>query len=134
MVNQDGKVAASAAGASLLLSFDGTASEGLSGVLGVGLDLGFFDASGNRIDGRMFVRLANGSSIVKTFTAADTFVGFWSSDAAAPIASLRIQPLGTAAASAFVGMQGLALATVPAPGAVSLLGAVALVGSGRRRR
>ena len=69
-----------------------------------------------------------------TFTAAVTFVGFLSSDAAAPIASLQIQPLGTATASSIVGTQGLSLATVPAPGAVSLLGAVALVGSGRRRR
>jgi hypothetical protein len=31
-------------------------------------------------------------------------------------------------------MQGLELATVPAPGAVSLLAATALIGSGRRRR
>jgi hypothetical protein len=131
---QDGAVRAEAAGSSLQLTFGGAASAGFPGVLGVALDLGFLDASGSRVDGRLYVRLASGSSIVKTFTAADSFVGFWSSDLGAPIAGLRIQPLGTAATVSSVGMQGLELATVPAPGAVSLLAATALIGSGRRRR
>lgn len=117
-------------GSSLLFTFVGPSATPL---LGVGLDVGFFDDAGNRKDGRAFIRLANGSALVRNITAAESFVGFWSSDASAPILSVRIQPLGTAATAWQIGASSMALATVPAPGAVALLGAGALIGGGRRR-
>jgi hypothetical protein len=85
------------------------------------------------VDGRIWVRLANGSSIVRNFTANDNFVGFWSDDITAPIMSMRIQATGSGASAFTVGIDNLYLATVPAPGALALLGAAALVGWNRRR-
>ena len=122
---------AAAAGNSLLLTFP---NAGVSpGVLGVGGNFRLFNANGDKVDGRLWVRLANGTSIVRNFTASDNFVGFWTDDLAAPITGLRIQPMGSAASSFFVGIDNLFLASVPAPGALALLGAAALVGTNRRR-
>jgi hypothetical protein len=121
-------------GTMLELTFGGAGATGPVGPLGVGLDVAFFDAAGNRTSGRMYVRLANGSGVVRTFTATDSFVGFWSKDLNGPIAGLTIEPRGTTAATSFVGITGLALATVvPAPGSISLLAAAAVIGWRRRR-
>lgn len=121
-------------GTMLELTFGGTGATGPVGPLGVGLDVAFFDAAGNRTSGRMYVRLANGSGVVRTFTATDSFVGFWSKDLNGPITGLTIEPRGTTAATSFVGITGLALATVvPAPGSISLLAAAAVIGWRRRR-
>jgi hypothetical protein len=46
---------------------------------------------------------------------------------------MRIQATGSGASAFTVGIDNLYLATVPAPGAVALLGAAALVGWNRRR-
>lgn len=119
------------AGSTLLITFTG-ASNGSQGLYGVGGEFRFFDSSGTAVDGRIWVRLSNGSSVMRTFTAAAPFVGFWSNDLGAPIQSLRIQPLGTGLTT-FVGIDTLFMATVPAPGSVALLAAVGLIGSRRRR-
>jgi|LauGreDrversion4_2_1035121.scaffolds.fasta_scaffold33793_2 hypothetical protein len=120
------------AGTSLLFTF-GPPAAGEAGVLGIGGDFRFFNSDGVAQDGRIWVRLANGASIVKTFTAADSFVGFWTNDLAAPIAALRIQPVGASASTLFVGVDNLYFGTVPAPGAICLLGAAGLIGANRRR-
>lgn len=122
---------AAAAGNSLLFTFPNAGGE--PGLLGVGGNFRLYNADGQKVDGRLWVRLANGSSIVRNFTADDNFVGFWSDDMTAPITGLRIQPMGSAASTFFVGIDNLFLASVPAPGALALLGAAALVGTNRRR-
>ena len=122
---------AAAAGNSMFLTFPNAGEA--PGVLGVGGNFRLYNANGQKVDGRLWVRLANGSSIVRNFTADDNFVGFWSDDLAAPITGLRIQPMGSAASTFFVGIDNLFLASVPAPGALALLGAAALVGTNRRR-
>lgn len=120
------------AGTSLLFNF-GPPAAGQAGVLGIGGDFRFVNSDGVRQDGRIWVRLANGASIVRTFTAAESFVGFWTNDLAAPIAALRIQPVGSSAGSFFVGADNLYFGTVPAPGAIALLAAAGLIGTNRRR-
>jgi len=120
------------AGTSLLFNF-GPPAAGEAGVLGIGGDFRFVNSDGVRQDGRIWVRLANGASIVRTFTANDSFVGFWTNDLSAPIAALRIQPVGASASSFFVGADNLYFGTVPAPGAICLLGAAGLIGGNRRR-
>lgn len=120
------------AGTSLLFNF-GPPAAGEVGVMGIGGDFRFVNSDGVRQDGRIWVRLANGASIVRTFTANDSFVGFWTNDLSAPIAALRIQPVGASASSFFVGVDNLYFGTVPAPGAISLLAAAGLIGSTRRR-
>jgi hypothetical protein len=122
---------ASSAGNALMLSFPNAG--GQPSLLAVGGNFQLFNSDGQKVDGRIWVRLANGSSIVRNFTANDNFVGFWSDDITAPIMSMRIQATGSGASAFTVGIDNLYLATVPAPGAVALLGAAALVGWNRRR-
>jgi hypothetical protein len=122
---------ASSAGNALMLSFPNAG--GQPSLLAVGGNFQLFNSYGQKVDGRIWVRLANGSSIVRNFTANDNFVGFWSDDITAPIMSMRIQATGSGASAFTVGIDNLYLATVPAPGAVALLGAAALVGWNRRR-
>jgi len=121
----------SSAGNALLLSFLNAGGE--PKLLAVGGNFNLYNTYGQKMDGRIWVRLANGSSIVRNFTANDNFVGFWSDDLAAPITSMRIQATGSGSSAFLVGVDNLYLATVPAPGAVALLGAAALVGWNRRR-
>jgi hypothetical protein len=121
----------SSAGNALMLSFPNAGGE--PKLLAVGGNFNLYNANGQKMDGRIWVRLANGSSIVRNFTANDNFVGFWSDDLAAPITSMRIQATGSGSSAFTVGVDNLYLATVPAPGAVALLGAAALVGWNRRR-
>ncbi len=131
MVN-NGAIYSAAAGSSLVINF--TAPSGPSmGVMGVGGDFRFFDQNGVPVDGRIWVRLGNGTSVMRNFTTAEPFVGFWSDDASAPIMSLRIQPVSNLGATTFVGLDSLYLATVPAPGSAAVLVAVGMIGSRRRR-
>lgn len=120
------------AGSSLVFTF-GTPSGPSAGVMGVGGDFRFFSSDGSAIDGRIWVRLGNGSSVMRTFTAAEPFVGFWSNDLGAPIQSLRIQPISSLGPTTYVGIDTLYLATVPAPGSLAVLVAVGMIGSRRRR-
>ena len=127
----NGALMASAAGNPVVFSFPNAGGD--PGVLGVGGNFRLYNSDGQKVDGRLWVRLANGSSIVRNFTANDNFVGFWSDDMAAPITGMRIQALGSSASSFVVGIDNLFIASVPAPGAVALLGAAALIGRNRRR-
>lgn len=121
-------------GTALELTFGSPGASEPTGPLGIGMDVAFFDAAGNRTGGRMYVRLANGAGVVRTFTAADSFVGFWSTDLDAPISGVTIEPRGTSAAVSYVGLTSLSRATVvPAPGSIALLAATAVIGRSRRR-
>lgn len=125
-------VRSSSAGATLVITFGQQEASG-SPIVGVGGDFRLFDGQGNAQSGRLWVRLANGASVVRHFSAEDPFAGFWISDASAPITSIRIQPVGNTSGGFLAGIDSLYLATVPAPGAISLLGAVGLIGRTRRR-
>ena len=127
----NGAIFASAAGSSLVISFAAPSGSSM-GVMGVGGDFRFFDQYGMPVDGRIWVRLGNGTSVMRNFTAAEPFVGFWSDDASSPILSLRIQPISNLGTTTFVGLDSLYLATVPAPGSVAVLAAVAMTRSRRR--
>lgn len=128
----NGAIFASAAGSSLVINFAAPSGSSM-GVMGVGGDFRFFDQYGMPVDGRIWVRLGNGTSVMRNFTAAEPFVGFWSDDASSPILSLRIQPISNLGATTFVGLDSLYLATVPAPSSVAVLAAVGMIRSRRRR-
>ena len=128
----NGALYAGAAGSSLVINFAAPSGSSM-GVMGVGGDFRFFDQSGTAVDGRIWVRLGNGTSVMRNFTTAEPFVGFWSDDASSPIVSLRIQPISNLGATTFVGLDSLYLATVPAPGSVAVLAAIGMIGSRRRR-
>jgi hypothetical protein len=105
----------------------------LGGVRGIGGGFGFVDSFGNFVAGKIWLKLSTGDSIIKTISTEQTFVGFWVTDPDQVITSIRVQPLGTAAANFRVNANTMYMGTVPAPGAIALLGAVGLVGSRRRR-
>ena len=132
VIMDHGAIYAATAGSSLVITFAPPSGSSM-GVMGVGGDFRFFDQNGARVDGRIWVRLGNGTSVMRSFTAAEPFVGFWSDDASAPITSLRIQPISNLGATTFVGLDALYVATVPAPGSVAVLAAVGMIGSRRRR-
>lgn len=128
----NGAMFAASAGSSLVINFTAP-TDGSMGVMGIGGDFRFFDAAGTPVDGRIWVRLGNGTSVMRNFTTAEPFVGFWSDSASAPILSLRIQPISNLGAATYVGIDTLYLATVPAPGSVALLAALGMIGTRRRR-
>jgi hypothetical protein len=120
------------AGASLNFTFTEPFDMPLGGVRGIGGGFGFRDTFGNFVAGKIWLKLSTGDSIIKTITTEQSFVGFWVADPDQVITSIRVQPLGDAAASFSVDANTMYLGTVPAPGAIALLGAVGLVGSRRR--
>jgi hypothetical protein len=121
------------AGASLDFAFTEPFDMPLGGVRGIGGGFGFVDYFGNFVAGKIWLKLSTGDSIIKTITSPQSFVGFWVADPNQLITSIRVQPLGASAASFFVNADTMYMGTVPAPGAIALLGAVGLVGSRRRR-
>jgi hypothetical protein len=120
-------------GASLDFTFTEPFTMPLGGVRGIGGGFGFVDSFGNFVAGKIWLKLSTGDSIIKTISSEQTFVGFWVTDPNQVITSIRVQPLGTAAANFRVNANTMYMGTVPAPGAIALLGAVGLVGSRRRR-
>ena len=112
----------------------------VSGLRGVGGGFSFFDANGNRANGRMTLKLSDGSAILRNFNAPDAFAGFWLTDPTLTITSLTLEPYGAGNGQKFVGATTLYLGyaggvggPVPAPGALALLAAAGLIGASRRR-
>lgn len=124
---------ATRAGSSIDFNFAEPTSMPLGGVRGIGGGFGFVDTFGNFVAGKIWLKLSTGDSIIKTITSPQAFVGFWVADPDQVITSIRVQPLGTSAANFSVSADTMYMGTVPAPGAIALLGAVGLVGSRRRR-
>lgn len=120
------------AGASLNFNFTEPYDMPLGGVRGIGGGFGFRDTFGNFVAGKIWLKLSTGDSIIKTITTEHPFVGFWVADPNQVITSIRVQPLGNAAANCSVDANTMYLGTVPAPGALALLGAAGLVGARRR--
>ena len=127
-------ISAASVGASVNFSFRPPISLPLGGVRGIGGGFGFVDSLGQFVAGKIWLKLSSGDSIVQTISAPDAFVGFWVTDPNQVITSISIQPLGTAAASFFVNADTMYMGTVPAPGALALLGVSGLVLAHRRRR
>jgi hypothetical protein len=123
------------AGSSIILDFTGPVGPDNSGLRGIGGGFQFFNSLGEFVPGKIWVRLSNGTSIIKNFNNESAFAGFWLTDPTLTITGLTIEPVGTAAVANFVGIDTLYLgfAGVPAPGAISLLGAAGLIATRRRR-
>ena len=127
------------AGSSIILNFTGPVGDdgsGLrSGLRGIGGGFQFFDDNGGFVPGKIWLKLSDGTSIVRNFNTETAFAGFWLTDPTLTITGLTIEPAGTAAAANFVGIDTLYLgyAGVPAPGAIALLGAAGLIATRRRR-
>jgi len=120
-------------GASLDFTFTEPYSMPLGGVRGIGGGFGFRNMAGEFVPGKIWLKLSTGDSIIKTITSPQAFVGFWVADPNQVITSIRVQPLGTGAAYYSVNADTMYMGTVPAPGAIALLGVAGLAGSRRRR-
>lgn len=89
-------------------------------------DVNFAVLSGTLVE----VTLDDGKSYVAT-SSSTNFIGMVNSTAS--ITSVTFRPLGTSSPAAFLTISNMVVSTVPAPGAVALLGAAGLVRSRRRR-
>lgn len=127
-------ISAASVGASVNFGFRPPISLPLGGVRGIGGGFGFVDSLGQFVAGKIWLKLSSGDSIVQTISTPDAFVGFWVTDPSQVITSITVQPLGTAAASFFVNADTMYMGTVPAPGALALLGVSGLVLARHRRR
>ena len=125
------------AGSSIILEFTGPIGPDNGGLRGIGGGFQFFDAAGAFVPGKIWLKLSNGTSIFRNFNTETAFAGFWLTDPTLTITGLTIEPAGTAAATSFVGIDtlylGYAGASVPAPGAITLLAAAGIVATRRRR-
>lgn len=124
------------------LSFDftgSTSTEGgfTSGLRGIGGGFRFFSASGQSVNGRIILRLSTGESIIRNFNSDEAFAGFWLTDPYSTITGLTLEPFSGSTSNYYIGAHtlylGYAGVTIPAPGALALLGAAGLIGWSRRR-
>ena len=107
-----------------------TFSPGVHGVAGniFGTDINF-----NIVPSIVQVTLNDGSSFIGFTSAANDFIGFYSTGAA--ISSMTITKTGTGAGAVFPTVDNLYFAVpIPAPGALALVGLAGLVGGRRTRR
>ena len=135
MVSTDTGIYSTPAGSSIILDFTGPVGPENGGLRGIGGGFQFFDSAGAFVPGKIWLKLSDGTSIVRNFNTETAFAGFWLTDPTLTITGLTIEPAGTAAAANFVGIDTLYLgyAGVPAPGAIALLGAAGLIATRRRR-
>ena len=135
MVSTGTGIYSTPAGSSIILDFTGPIGPENGGLRGIGGGFQFFDSAGAFVPGKIWLKLSDGTSIVRNFNTETAFAGFWLTDPTLTITGLTIEPAGTAAAANFVGIDTLYLgyAGVPAPGAIALLGAAGLIATRRRR-
>ena len=135
MVSTGTGIYSAPAGSSIILDFTGPVGPENGGLRGIGGGFQFFDSAGAFVPGKIWLKLSDGTSIVRNFNTETAFAGFWLTDPTLTITGLTIEPAGTAAAANFVGIDTLYLgyAGVPAPGAIALLGAAGLIATRRRR-
>ena len=135
MVSTGTGIYSAPAGSSIILDFTGPVGPENGGLRGIGGGFQFFDSAGAFVPGKIWLKLSDGTSIVRNFNTETAFAGFWLTDPTLTITGLTIEPAGTAAAANFVGIDTLYLgyAGVPAPGAITLLAAAGIVATRRRR-
>ena len=135
MVSTGTGIYSAPAGSSIILDFTGPVGPDNGGLRGIGGGFQFFDSAGAFVPGKIWLKLSDGTSIVRNFNTETAFAGFWLTDPTLTITGLTIEPAGTAAAANFVGIDTLYLgyAGVPAPGAITLLAAAGIVATRRRR-
>lgn len=135
MVSTGTGIYSTPAGSSIILDFTGPVGPENGGLRGIGGGFQFFDSAGAFVPGKIWLKLSDGTSIVRNFNTETAFAGFWLTDPTLTITGLTIEPAGTAAAANFVGIDTLYLgyAGVPAPGAITLLAAAGIVATRRRR-
>ena len=135
MANADTGIYSTPAGSSIILDFTNPVGPDFGGLRGIGGGFQFFNSAGEFVPGKIWVKLSDGTSIIKNFNNESAFAGFWLTDPTLTITGLTIEPVGTAAVANFVGIDTLYLgfAGVPAPGAIALLGAAGLIATRRRR-
>ena len=138
VVSKGSGIAAAAKGESVDFTFQASDSLPFGGVRGIGGGFQFFNDNGNFVPGKIWLKLSTGDSMIKTIASSSQFMGFWVVDPTVTITSIRIQPLGAAASTSYVGVStlymGSMVSATPAPGAIALLGVAGiLTGRGRRR-
>ena len=111
------------------LSF--TFSAGNQSIQGVGGNIFATDTTFNTASAIMQVTLADGTSHIGFSTSITDFVGFYSTGAAITGLTITATPLPNGSL-VYPTVNNLSFATIPAPGAVALLGIVGLLS--RRRR
>ena len=110
----------------LTLTFSGTP------VRGIGANVFGTDAGFSVIPIVVRVTLFDGTSIVRTMSGADSFLGVWSTGAGITSIQVLATPVAGSSAVAFPTIDNLTFAVVPAPGA--FLALAAAVAAPRRRR
>jgi hypothetical protein len=110
----------------LTLTFSGTPVQGI-GANVFGTDAGFAV-----VPIVVRVTLFDGTSIVRTMSGADSFLGVWSTGAGITSIQVLATPVAGSSAVAFPTIDNLTFAVVPAPGA--FLALAAAVAAPRRRR
>lgn len=111
----------------MTLSFSGAAVQGIAGnIYGT-------DVNTVAVPSLVLVTLNDGTSYLNLIDTATAFVGFYSTGAAITSVQVSAQPLPGGTTAVFATVDNLNFATVPAPGAVALLGLAGLAGSRRRR-
>jgi hypothetical protein len=111
----------------MTLSFSGAAVQGIAGnIYGT-------DVNTVAVPSLVLVTLNDGTSYLNLIDTATAFVGFYSTGAAITSVQVSAQPLPGGTTTVFATVDNLNFATVPAPGAVALLGLAGLAGSRRRR-
>jgi hypothetical protein len=137
MVSTGTGIYSTPAGSSIILDFTGPVGPDNGGLRGIGGGFQFFDSAGAFVPGKIWLKLSDGTSIFRNFNTETAFAGFWLTDPTLTITGLTIEPAGTAAVANFVGIDtlylGYAGASVPGPGAITLLGAAGIVATRCRR-
>lgn len=114
--------------APLTISFSGRTVNGVSGNI-FGTDINF-----NVVPSIVQLSLNDGTSYIAFITSATAFAGFVSTGASIASITVSAQPLPGGTTAVYPTFDNMTLASVPAPGAVALIGLAGVVGGRRRRR
>jgi hypothetical protein len=141
-MEQDRNYLSPGQGAALIIDFTAMPGSDGSGVYGFGGDFAVFSPAGQAEGIDVIATMSDGTTAVSKPTAGNspTFVGFWLTSPGVTITQVEMRVYAsknpTEAADFEIGMSRLYAGfagTIPAPGAVALLGAAGLIAVRRRR-